>query len=163
MHVLACGTPLRSLDDVWWDVQWWNTDFCDDIWSVTTPPSIWGGVCGGWDNGLLLTTSSFFFFSFLSSYLEIHIGPLNFFICHLIYISTLILIFFIFNSCSWPFSHILICFQCHHIVHNCDLLFFSNIILILLILIFLDCLLNLVFLFNFTLQFKILSCLFIYF
>jgi len=26
---------------------------------------------------------------------------------------------------SWPFSQISICFQCHHIVHNYDLLFFQ--------------------------------------
>jgi hypothetical protein len=72
-------------------------------------------------------------------------------------ISTLIFIFFYFGS--WFFHQILIYLQFDHWIHNYDLFFFfSNLILILLILVFwLVPRVNLSFLFSFPLQFKILS------
>jgi hypothetical protein len=77
----------HSSDDVCGVVHYLNISFHDSVRSVTTPPSIWGGVCDGLGDDLLQTTSSFFFlfFFFVSHFLEIHIGCLNFQSCPHIY------------------------------------------------------------------------------
>jgi len=64
-----------------------NAGFRDGVRSVTTPPSIWGGVCDGLGDDLLPTTSSFLFlfFFFVSHSLEIHVNHLNFQSCPHIY------------------------------------------------------------------------------
>ena len=74
-------------------------------------------------------------------------------------VSTLVIVFFF---CYWLFCQILICFLFYHWIHNCDLLFFSNMIFILLILI-LDSYMNFIFIFNFPLQFEILGYTLVYF
>jgi hypothetical protein len=56
----------------------------------------------------------------------------------------------------------LICFQFHHWIHNYDLLFFFQ-IYSSFFWFWLDPFMNLIFLFNFSLEFKIISCPLIYF
>jgi hypothetical protein len=69
-------------------------------------------------------------------------------------ISTLILILLIYNFCSWPLCKTLICFQLHPSIPICDMLFFFNLVIILLIVLFWVFFVKLIFLFNFTFQSK---------
>jgi len=66
-------------------------------------------------------------------------------------------LFFIFVL--GPLLNFILFFQFYPWIHNCDLLFFLNLVLIVLIfLLFFGSFMNLIFLFNFPLLFKILGC-----
>jgi hypothetical protein len=103
---LACGASSHSSGDAWGVIHHLNVGFRDGVGSVTTPPSMWGGVCDGLGDDLLLTTSSFplLFFLFVSHSFEIHVGHLNFQSCpHIYWYFNFGSYFFIFNFCSYPF------------------------------------------------------------
>jgi hypothetical protein len=104
---------------------------------------------------LLLPTCSFLFSSFLYLPLKIHDVRSKFQSYHFIYnYLNFYSYFFICNFHSWPFYQILFCFFGLW-VHNCDLLFFKKLVLILLISIFcfgLSCEFNFSFQFHHSIQ-----------
>jgi hypothetical protein len=130
------------------------------VGSIEASPSIQGGVWHCLYDGILPTTHSFLFFSFLSPPLKIHIGHSNFQFSD---IWTLILIFyflfFILGSCAkfqFVFNFII-----RSIIVIC---YFSNMIFIVFILILIVYILLWFWFFfiNFSFQFKILGCPLIY-
>jgi len=98
-----------------------------------------------WWDGLLLM--NVFFSSFLSYLLENHASHFKFQSFLLVIdISTLILILLISNFFSWSVCKSFICFQFYFSILICDILFFSNLVFIILISIF-----SLILLWNFYL------------
>jgi hypothetical protein len=99
----------------------------DSVGSVETSPLTWDNACCCLCDRVSMTTSSFFFHSFLSFSFEIHIDHSKYHSFPLIYwYFNFDFYFFISNFCSLPFCQIPICFQFHHWIHNCDLLFFES-------------------------------------
>jgi len=104
-------------------------------------------------------TSTFHFFSFLLFKFMLVIQNFKV-VLSFTNILTSVLLFFIFNSCSWfLFYQISNCFQFHLWIHNCYLLFFQIWSFFFLFWFFvLNSFVGLIFIFKFLLQFKIIGC-----
>jgi hypothetical protein len=99
----------------------------DNVGSVKTSPLAWDNACCCLCDRVSMTTYSLFFYSFLSFPFKIHIDHSKYHSCSLIYwYFNFGVYFFISNFCYLPFCQIPICFQFHHWIHNCDLLFFKS-------------------------------------